>query len=89
MMSTPYLKFISHISQFIIFLILIVASALRDNHVPTGLGKKILPESIFRQSLGLGINFFYILSTYFQRFCRLLSCMSSICLLFSEFHIIF
>ncbi|XP_046844850.1 uncharacterized protein LOC124438702 [Xenia sp. Carnegie-2017] len=35
MMSTPYLKFVSHISQFIIFLFLIAGSSLRDNHTPT------------------------------------------------------
>ena len=38
-MSTPYMKFVSHISQFIIFLFLIAGSSLRDNHTPTVIGK--------------------------------------------------
>jgi hypothetical protein len=41
MIKTPYFKFISHISQFIVFLCLIAASALRDTHAPTILGKNI------------------------------------------------
>jgi hypothetical protein len=41
MMKTPYFKFISHLSQFLIFLCLIAASALRDTHAPTVLGKNI------------------------------------------------
>ena len=58
MMSTPYLKFISHISQFIIFLILITASALRDNHIPTGLGKKNIARKYLLPIPGFGKKLF-------------------------------
>ncbi|XP_028395064.1 short transient receptor potential channel 5-like [Dendronephthya gigantea] len=36
-MSTPFMKFVSHISQFLVFLVLLAASALRDNHSLTGI----------------------------------------------------
>ena len=41
MMETPYLKLVSHISQFLVFLILVAASALRSNHIPSAIGKNI------------------------------------------------
>ena len=41
MMETPYLKFVSHVSQFLVFLILVAASALRSSHIPSGLGENI------------------------------------------------
>lgn len=39
MMSTPFMKFVSHISQFLVFLVLLAASSLRDNHSPTAIGE--------------------------------------------------
>jgi hypothetical protein len=40
-MKTPYLKFVGHLSHFILFLILLAVSALRDHHTPTVVGKHI------------------------------------------------
>jgi hypothetical protein len=55
MMKTPYFKFISHISQFIMFQCLIAASALRDTRGATVIGKT-LPEDAWANRPGISCS---------------------------------
>ena len=43
-MKTPYAKFVGQVSQFFIFLILLVLSAFRNSHMPSAVGKHFFTE---------------------------------------------
>lgn len=73
MMTTPFLKFVSHTSQFFVFFLLNVTSALRDNHSPTSLGKYVT-EYVHPLSFRCLATMFHAPSpTFFQLVGRLIA----------------